>query len=113
MPERAFELTVELGGYDKNKEQDIIKACLVEWNFREEDFLHHLAIDGKSDILEASAVGILYEDEDKNEFAKRFSRAVWRANGTLCHVEVRVMGITSMRCQILGWRDDERQLEVA
>jgi len=112
--ERDYELTVEIGGHDKNREKDVIKACMVEWNFREEDFSHHTAPDGKSNILEASAVGILYEDEDKDEFAQRLSRAVWRANnGVLCHVEVRAMGLESMECQTLGWREDERELHAA
>ena len=28
--ERAYELTVEIGGHDKNREMEIIKACLIE-----------------------------------------------------------------------------------
>jgi hypothetical protein len=108
--EKAFELTVEIGGHDKNREKEVIKACMVEWNFREEDFSRHTAPDGKSVILEASAVGIIYEDEDKDEFAQRLSRAVWRANGgVLCHVEVRAMGLKSMKSETLGWREDEHE----
>jgi hypothetical protein len=45
--ERAYELTIEIGGHDKNREDAIIKACMVEWNFREEDFSHNMAPDGK------------------------------------------------------------------
>ena len=110
MPEKAFEITIDIGGHDRRKEAAIIKACMVEWNFREEDFSHHAAPAGRGELLQASAVGILYEDEDKDEFAQRLSRAVWRANGgVLCHVEVRAMGLQSMTSETLGWREDQRE----
>ena len=114
MPENAFEITIEIGGHDKTKEKEIIRACMVEWNFREDSFSHRTAPDGKSDILEAAAVGILYEDEDRHEFGQRLSRAVWRANGgVLCHVEVTGISLQSMKSETLGWRDDERELHAA
>lgn len=93
MNERLLEVTVDVGGHHKAKEAEIKRVCMVEWNFREDDFFHRLADDGKHILLEASALGTIYGDEDVDEFIQRMERAVWRVNGRMCHVEVRVVDI--------------------
>ena len=111
--EHAYELTIEIGAYDAKKENDIIKACMVEWNFREHDFSHYTAPDGRSVLLQASAVGIMYENEDRDEVAQRLLRAAWRVNGSPCHVEVHGMELQTMKRETLGWRNSERELHAA
>lgn len=87
--ETLCEFTIEIGGHKKDREKEIIKACMVEWNFRKDDFFHHPADDGKHEILEASALGTLYADYDEKDVIERLERAIWRINGGICHVEVR------------------------
>ena len=89
--EKLYEMTVEIGGHKKDREKEIIKACLVEWNFTKDDFGHHPANDGVHEILEASALGTLYDDYDEKDVVSRLERAVWRGNGGMCHVEVHAM----------------------
>ena len=89
--DKLCEMTIEVGGHKKDREKEIIKACMVEWNFREDDFFHHPANNGKNKILEASALGTLYDDYDEKDVISRLERAVWRMNGSICHVEVRAM----------------------
>lgn len=92
--ERVFELTVEVGGYRKDREKDIIKACMVEWGFRQDDFQRVPANYGRKKILQASGIGALFDNEQIEEIVTRIERAVWRANAdTMCHVEVKHMFI--------------------
>lgn len=86
--ESLCEITIEIGGYRKDKEKAIIKACIVEWAFREEDFFKKPSDDKRKKLLEASALGTLYDGEDANDIVQRLERAVWRANCGMCHVEV-------------------------
>jgi hypothetical protein len=92
--ERVFELTIEIGGYRKDREKEIIKACMVEWGFREDDFEHVRANCGRRKLLQASGLGALFDNEQMDEIVARIERAVWRANdGSICHVEVKHMFI--------------------
>ena len=91
--ESLCEVTIEVGGYRKEVESEIIRACMVEWNFRTDDFFHRPSDDGRHQILEASALGTLYQDEDEQELIDRIERAVWRVNGKMCHVEAHTMRV--------------------
>jgi hypothetical protein len=93
--ERLIELTVEIGGHKPACEEEIKRVCMVEWAFRNEDFFHKLADDREHQLLEASALGSLYSGDDVNEIVHRIERAVWRANGEMCHVEVRAMSLSN------------------
>lgn len=93
MNECLLEVTVEIGGHHKSQETEIKRVCMVEWNFRVDDFFHRPSDDGKHQLLEASALGTIWGDEDVDGLTQRIERAVWRANGRMCHVEVRVVDI--------------------
>ena len=92
------------------------RAPKVAQRLKKADMVHVVLSEPRRSEAEAEVIPlhILYEDEDKDEFAQRLSRAVWRANnGVLCHVEVRAMGLQSMKSETLGWREDERELHAA
>lgn len=90
--EQLCELTIEIGGYRKDLEKEIIRVCMVEWAFREDDFFEKPVDHSKNYLLEASALGTLYAGENASDIVQRLEQAVWRANGDkMCHVEVRVM----------------------
>ena len=91
--ERLVEMTVEVGGHQRTRENEIKRVCMVEWAFRNEDFFHRLADDGQHQLLEASALGTLYGGEDADDIIQRIERAVWRANSGMCHVDVRTVNI--------------------
>lgn len=93
--ERLVELTVEIGGHQQTRENEIERVCMVEWAFRNDDFYHRPAGDGKHQLLEASALGTLYGGEELDDVIQRIERAIWRANGGMCHVEVRAMDLSN------------------
>ena len=86
--ERLCEMTVEIGGHEKEREGEIIRACMVEWSFRRDDFYRRPADAGTAELLCASALGTLYAGESEEEVVQRLERAVWRENGSMCHVDV-------------------------
>ena len=90
MNERLLEVTIEVGGHLKAQETEIRRVCMVEWNFREDDFFCRPSDDETHILLEASALGTVFADEDVDELIQRMERSVWQANGHLCHVEVSV-----------------------
>ena len=95
--ERIFELTVEIGGYRKDREKTIIAACMVEWGFRDDEFERVSANYGRKKLLQASGLGAISDNEQIEEIVARIERAVWRANAdTMCHVEVKHMFMKKM-----------------
>jgi hypothetical protein len=87
--ERRYELTLEIGGHRREVEKEIRRVCMVEWAFKEGDFTHERAQDQRNKwLLTASAIGSVFESEDIAEIVARIERAVWRANGGMCHVQV-------------------------
>lgn len=90
-----YDMTIEIGGYNKSRVKPIKDACMVEWNFRDEDFIQVPGNDGTSRLLQAEALGAISEGEDIDEIINRMERSIWRANnGKLCHIEVTASVVT-------------------
>ncbi len=85
--ETRCEITVEIGGHKKTREKEIKRVCMVEWAFRDDDFFHVLAGRSRKKLLQASALGVLYGDDDAQDVIARIERAIWRANDGMCHVQ--------------------------
>jgi hypothetical protein len=111
--ERLVEMTVEIGGHQQVRENELKRVCMVEWAFRNEDFFHRTADDGKHQLLEASALGTLYSDDDVDDIVQRIERAVWRANGGMCHVAVRVVNLSNPSEWKYAIEETECELQVA
>ena len=94
--EQLVDLTVEIGGYKKDREKEIKRVCMLEWAFREDDFSYKPSEDGKHRLLEASALGTAYGEVDLQDTIQRIERAVWRVNGGMCHVEIKTMGVNHL-----------------
>ena len=109
--ETIYEITVEVGGYMKSREKEIKKACMVEWGFREDDFEYAPATCGRKRLLQASALGSVYDGEDIGEIVARIERAVWRANGGMCHVQCHLLRMGEIEgCRVLTPCEDAESL---
>jgi hypothetical protein len=64
---------------------------MVEWGFREDEFDHVPGNYGRKRLLQASGLGSVYGEEEIAEVVARIERAVWRANGNMCHVECNIL----------------------
>lgn len=110
--ERLCELTVTIGGYNKPREKSIIRACMVEWCFRKDDFGFVKPECGRRRLLQASSMGTLYEFEEASGIIERMERAIWRANGALCHVEVEAREY-SRNLEPVIIQEDDAELQIA
>lgn len=86
---KKYDLSVQIGGYRKDREAAIKRVCQAEWPFRDDDFAFMPAPCGDNLLLEASALGVVYDGEDIGAIVTAIERAVWQANGGMCHVECR------------------------
>ena len=89
--DRKYDLTVQIGGYKKEREAAIRRACKVEWPFRDYDFAFVPAACGDNLLLEASALGAVYDGENIDAIVATIERAVWQANGGMCHDDVQAV----------------------
>ncbi len=110
--ERLCELTVTISNYNVPRIKSIIAACMVEWSFKKYDFGFVKPAYGRRRLLQASAMGTLYEFEDASWIIKRIEQAVWRANGGMCHVEVEAKEY-SRNLEPVIIQEDEPELHVA
>ena len=97
MKERLYELSLEIAGYDRNKEDDIKRVCSVEWPFMTVDFVRIKVPGSRYRVMQACALGTLFEVEDIDEVTKRMERAIWHANGELCHVACKTKQIIKIQ----------------
>jgi hypothetical protein len=88
--ERKYEIEMEVGGHRKEREGKIIRSCMVEWGFGKDDFDHVRSNCGRRKLLRAAALSHVSEGERIEDIVERIERAVWRANGGMCHVECHV-----------------------
>lgn len=110
--ERLCELTVTVGGYNKPREKSIIAACMVEWCFRKDDFGFVKPDCGRPRLLQASSMGTLYDSEEASGVIERIERAIWRANGGVCHVEVEAREY-SRQFEPVIIQEEEPELQIA
>ena len=82
---RLYEMTVTISGYAEDKKDEIMDACKGEWNF--DDMFAYTTTEELPKLC-GSAQGSLVGGESEDEFAKRLALAIWKANGTFCHIEV-------------------------
>ena len=106
------DLTVTVGGYNKPREKCIIAACMVEWCFRKTDFGFVKPDCGRRRMLQASSMGTLYEFEQASGIIERMERAIWRANGGICHVQVEAREY-SRNLEPVILQEDELELQIA
>ena len=83
---RFYEMSIEVSGYDPAKVAEIQAAAEQEWPF--DDW--SLSSDEEQDAatMYASAQDSLCGGETEEQFTERLSVAIWRANGSYCHVSV-------------------------
>lgn len=107
--ERLYDITVEIGGHSRDREKEIVRACMVEWGFQESDFEHVRGNRGRKRMLQAGALSTVSEGEEIEEIVGRIERAVWRSNGGMCHVECRasLVGQVDGQPALIPCRDAE------
>jgi len=71
---------VQISGFDPEYVEAIKDAAFEEWTFD--------AWDDHDGVLRSCADGCLCAGETEEEFADRLAKAIWKANGAFCPVEV-------------------------
>jgi len=77
---RYYNVSVEIEGFNPNRESEITIAAKEEWDF--EDWYN------SGNNIDASGDGYLCGGESEEEFAERLSKAIWKANGAYCRVAI-------------------------
>ena len=78
---RAYEMSVSIEGFDPAKADEIKHSAEAEWPF--EDWYTH-----ENKNMSASGQSNLCGGESEQEFSERLTKAIWKANGGFCKVEV-------------------------
>lgn len=87
---RSYEMRVQVTDFKKSRLNRIEKACIEEWSFDSETF--SVEVDSKNvRTLTGNGTDSLCGGESEEEFADRLARAVWKANGSYCEVEVQAL----------------------
>ncbi len=82
---RHYEMYVTITGFNPKRKDAIQEAAGLEWDFS--DWMVFLA--ARKDGMTACGQSTLTGGETEEEFAERFAKAVMKANGKPCEVEVR------------------------
>ena len=81
---RFYEMSIEVSGHDPAKVAEIQAAAEQEWPFDNWWF----AGDEDAATMHASGQDSLCGGETEEQFTERLSLAIWRANGSYCHVSL-------------------------
>lgn len=89
-----YEMQVTIFGHNPEKVEEIEKAANEEWPF---DLFEQAADDeAERTALWGSGQGSLSGGESDSEFTTRLSKAVWKANGKFCTVQVHAIYLESL-----------------
>jgi hypothetical protein len=87
---RSYEMLIRITDFKKARLNRIEKACLAEWPCESEEF--SVEVDSKGvRTLTGKGIESLCGGETEEEFTDRLARAVWKANGRYCEVEVQAL----------------------
>ncbi len=90
---RSYEMTVKIRGANPDRVEAVKKAAESEWAF---DVWYPLDHPDDPRNFAADGSGNLCAGEIEEEFAERLTRAVWKANGGYCEVEVRALCLDNL-----------------
>lgn len=106
---RAYEMTVEIEDYKARNLPKVVRACRREWDFAPDDFIREKTdpLKRRFDKVIATAQGSLCGGEEEHEFANRLVRAVWKANGGYCYVEVHATFLENLPYESYTFDEDD------
>ena len=84
----SYDMTVRIRGVKRDRVVAVKEAAEREWAF---DAWYPLDYPHNPTSLASDGSGNLCGGETEEEFAERLAKAVWKANGGYCEVEVRML----------------------
>lgn len=95
---RYYEMTAEVKGYNKDKEDAIRDAFDDEWGVDDSwSGENSVTFNGRNSLVGG---------EGEDEFACRLCRAIWRANEAFCDVEVRCVYLDDPPMEIYAFGEE-------
>ena len=103
---RYYSMSVTITGADLDRFDPIMAAASAEWGF--DDWY------SQKGVLTASGDAQLFGGETEEQFAERLTKAIWRANGGPCRVEVTATYLDELPCESysLGAGDYDRLMNL-
>ena len=92
---RLYEMKVELPRINPLKEDAILGECCSEWYFQRADFYVDPSA-RPNRLLTCTAPGFMRVGESEDEFVKRLTNAIWKANGAYCRVIIQTTYLESV-----------------
>lgn len=91
---RYYQMNVRISKYDASKKDAITAAADEEWDWEGWDQYHNHRTRVRN--LYASGSDDLCGGETEEEFTRRLSLTVWKANGGFCIVEVHAISLEAL-----------------
>ena len=103
---RFYEMTVTLRGVRPGRLEVVKAAALEEWDFDGAWF--ELVDDDMNPAgVQSSGRGSLCGGESEDEFALRLAKAIWKANGEFCQVEVTAIYLEELPFERYCFSEDD------
>ena len=102
---RYYSMSVTITGALPDRFDPIMAAASAEWGF--DDWYN------QKGVLAASGDAQLFGGETDQQFVERLTKAIWRANGCPCRVEVTATYLDELPCESysLGAGDYDRLMD--
>jgi len=101
---RYYEMDLHFHRANPDRVDAIKQAAAEEWPF--EDW-YALGQPGTPTSFGSSGRDNLCGGESEDEFAERLARAIWKANGSYCEVEVRATYLEDLPYETYSFDEDE------
>lgn len=104
---QTYNMTLIVCGYVSEKVEAIRDEVNGEWEF---DSWDKIKRSGEQSQLLGSGVGQLCGGETEQEFVDRMAKAIWRANGAFCEIEIQTVHLDDHLhdCHLVDQEDYER-----
>ena len=110
---RYYGMGVEITKFDPEKADAIVDAANAEWGAFSDDWGDSDKYPGATTQRETERVLTAYGEENlcgmesPDEFCERLTKAIWKANGGFCRVEVRSTYLEDVPCEYHELSEDD------
>lgn len=107
---RFYDMSIKITKYNPAKGEAIMEEANQEWPELSDNWFDTDKLEGVAPALTSNGQDNLCGGESDDDFAVRITKAIWKANGAYCKVEVAATYLDDLPVEYLELEEEQYEL---